>query len=181
MTSDAHNNNPNKAFTLVEAIMTIAILSITMVTMAIMIQFSDNSAMQANLSSLAMLTFGQQAAYVTQVPMSAFKAGLDDIGCGTNSTIATNIVNKNDQVFAKNVLAAVTQDPTLPNQSLFLTKDSGEWSIPYTNSLSVTASGGENIDSATNLTVTISLNYQAPNLLSTNPIPRRLTFTFLKQ
>lgn len=174
MTLDGANKRFTRAFTLVEAVMTIAILAVTMTTMATIIRYSDNSAMQARLDSMGMLEFAKQTQWLVNVPMSSFRESLNAHG-GTLPLTLT--VDKESEAGAA---LGLLYDPA----SYFLMQNSDGGAFPYTLVLTVESREELGVDAATYFDVAVNMVYNPPTLFDQSPedpeLQKEFNFSFEK-
>jgi len=176
--ADATKRRLNEGFTLVEAIMTIAILAITMATMATVLRYSDNSAMQARLDSRAMLEFAKQCNWLVNVPMSAFKESLTEYG-GGSMPVSFTLDPDSSPGDSDGLLYEPPSDPDAPPR-YYLMNVGTQGVFPYSVTLTVAIASGTTIEDATSFNVNVSMAYSPPTLLDQSPdvgIPTK-TFNF---
>jgi prepilin-type N-terminal cleavage/methylation domain-containing protein len=170
------NINFNKGFTLIEAVLTIAILAVSITAMVAMLRYSDNSAMQAAIEANAALQFSRQSQYLVNMPMSVFKANLKTEIGGTNilaggKTITAGTNSTNNPLFS-GLLAPITDHNLIPG------------AVPVTATLNIKAvpDASVAIDSQQPFLITLTLSYNVPTMLnySNGLISNSLSATYYK-
>ena len=187
------DNKAKAGFTLVEAVMSIAILAVTMATMATMLRYSDNAAAQARLESTALLEFSRQCNWLVNVPMSSFKDSITNYMSATGKSwpLTGNNAIVVSSGTADNYACGLLYEPPggadyPPKYYLMKTASSG--AFPYTITLKLdksspagAVSGPEAVDS---FSVDLSMTYSPPTLLiqtpGTNSPAKTLNFLFEK-
>jgi len=168
--ADAANHQSRRAaFTLVESVMTIAILAVTMATMVTALRYSDNAAMQARLDSLAAMEFAKQCQWLVNTPMSSFRENLINFK-GTNSTAITSLTCNATLTSTHSLLPPITS---------YYLMDGG--AFPYKTVLTVTPMpAGSSYENATYFQTEVIFSYSPPTLLNQTP-DASLSYVPLKQ
>lgn len=186
MISDVANKK-KFGFTLIESVMTIAILAVTMATMATMLRYSDNAATQARLEATALLEFSKQCNWLVNVPMTSFKDSITtymaDRGAswplaGVNAVTVTT----NSAVGYSCGLLYEPPTGTYYPPRYYLMRSGTLGAFPYTITLSLDKASPTNayttVDAIDAFTVNVSMVYAPPTLLNQTPGTGSPTKTF---
>jgi len=180
-------NKENSGFTLIESVMTIAILAVTMATMATMMRYSDNAATQARLESTALLEFSKQCNWLVNVPMSSFKDSVTtymaDRGASWPLTGGNSVVVSTNSAVGY-ACGLLYEPPTGTNYPprYYLMQSGSLGAFPYTVTLKLDKASPTNayttIDAINAFSINVSMTYAPPTLLNQTPGSESPTKTF---
>jgi len=151
-----------KAFSLVEILTAIAIITVVTATLVGLIQSSENISVRAKIDGAAMERLCQFSQWVAEQPMSDFRTALNTYCTANGALSGTNAITINlSGASAANTTDGILQEP--PAYTLF--SEQGGFSVPYTVKLTISSPEGLSVLAAHYFQVGIVVNYSQPTLL----------------